>query len=524
MANLDDLLGATSIAPKKDSFSWADAPVEAPVEDKPVAKKAAWGAVKATTAVSIKDQEKEAEKKGSNTKTADAPRAPAQPASSGSSYSYSSPSERRGDDNGSYSSDRPRGERWSANTGQRTGYGGDSRDGGDRGDYARGGGSRYGGDSGEGRRGGDSGGWGEGRSEGRMRYNPDVPSHGGSGGGRRYGESGEGGRGERREHAEVPFPTQAPYMLYLTGLPWEGTEQEVRDLLPGFWGEELEAKVKNVKVPIKDGKLRHAFIEFADADSLRAALENSGREFMGRTATCLVAEPHVGDRRGDKFGGSSSSGGSGWGERRSGFGSGFDRERPSRYDGPSERKPLNVAPRSVASDSTSSSTSSSSSTTPKSNPFGTATASTRDIYADKPKQTAAAPATAAAAAATAKPAESSVRSTRSDARPDARSDSRSTEQTESRADTRDWKAKNFQPSGNFRAASSASSNGKSSQQQGERRGGDRSRAPRDDTDNWKSTGGKPAPQRKPTSPAAATLTPSAGAADKGNIFDALSDE
>lgn len=343
----------------------------------------------------------------------------------------------------------------------------------------------------------------------RDSYN-DRPSYGSRGGdGDDFGRGGD--RPERRERPEVPFPTQAPYVLYLSGLPYEGTEQDVLDLLPDFLGEDLNAQVKHVKVPIKDGRLRHAFIEFNDADSLRSALLLTGKQFMGRSATCLVADQPAGRRDDDRTrwgpsGGSSGGFSSGFG-RRDNFGdrdngprSGGGYQRPARFDErPVERKPLNLAPRSESASVDGGADK------PKADPFGGATASVRDIYADKPKP---APVARAAPAATS--------SARAPAKP----------QEESRADSRDsWRSKDkdFKPA--FRGGYPDRDTGRDSGRESGVRsaaGAAPKRNNQAQEGEWKSAGGGAKPQQQRTK--AAPLSSNANSGEASNPFDLLGNE
>lgn len=435
-------------------------------------KKPAWGGVSAVAAVSIKDQEAEAEKARSqgrngpqqrvlNSEGVPKPVSERPPSSGGiasAGWSNRRSDGPSGDERPSYGDRPPRGDSY----GDRPSYGGDR--------------PSYGGD--------------------RPSYG-DRPPRGDSYGDRPpRGEYGD--RPERRERAEVPFPTSAPYVLYLSGLPYGGTEADVLDLLPEFLGEELNAQVKGVKVPIKDGKLRHAFIEFNEADGLRDALTLSGREFMGRTVACLVADAPPARRDDGARWGSGSGFSSSFarrdnfdgGSRGDGGARGFGGQRPSRYDErPAERKPLNLAPRS--SDAGSSSNSGA-----KDDPFGGATATSRDIYADKPKP-APAPAAARAPRAPAKPA---------------------TGAEEPRADTRDWKAKNkdWKPStfGGDRQYEAAAPRAT-----GAGRGGARA-APQQEGE-WKSAGGGSKPQQQRSK--AAPLN-NANSGEASNPFDLLGNE
>jgi len=499
MASLTDLLGSTTMGPSKTTSSWADAPVEQQhvvVEEKaaPAAKKAAWGAVQAAPVASIKDLEMEEQSKSAKpakvSTSADRDGGPRGGASERSYTGYNGGDRPayNGGDRGSYNG----GDRYGNRGGDRGGYRG--YEGGSGGSYR--GGNREGGDEGEyGRRGGAP--YGD-----RPKFNPDMPSHGGAP---------RGERPPRAERPEVPFPESAPYILYLSGLPYEGTEDEVRDLLPEFWGSDLAPRVKNVKVPIFDNRLKHAFIEFEDADALRAALTNDGREFMGRKVACLVAEPPKNtsfDRYGRGGGDRNRRTGEGRGGFGGGFGGSYNPERPthprdrdaggfSDRPAPAERRPLNVAPRTV--DSTSSTPSSSS----KSNPFGGATASTKDIYADKPTKP-------VSPAAPPKPVESKSPTHASQPRDDG-----------------DWKSKksstDFKPAAGYRGASgSTKPQSDRKQQHGAGRGGQRFA---DDDGAWKTTGGS-APSQPRSKPSPAPVpSPQTSSSDKGaNIFDNLADQ
>lgn len=485
MASLNDLLGSTTMGSSKSTSSWADAPVEQQhvVEEKPApaAKKTAWGAVQAAPVASIKDLEMEEQSKSSKpakvstSADRDGGRADAPPRPYGERMPYNGGD--RAPYNGGYRDVRGGGSRGyeGGSGGYNRGY---NRDGDEEGDY--------------GRRGG-AGGYGD-----RPKFNPDMPSHGAP----------RGDRPPRAERPEVPFPESAPYILYLSGLPYEGTEDEVRHLLPEFWGADLAPRVKNVKVPIFENRLKHAFIEFEDADALREALTNDGREFMGRKVACLVAEPPK-NSSGDRFGrgGDRNRRTGGGDDRRGGFGNSFagsyNPDRPSYprdRDGggygdrpaPAERRPLNVAPRTV---DTSASASSASSGSAKPNPFGGATASTKDIYADKPR--------VATPVAPAKPVE--PKST--------------TQARTSDSDSADWRSnKKALPKSGHRYGGKPQSDQK---HQGAGRGGQRFA---DDDGAWKSTGGS-APSQPRAKPAPVQTTSSQTSAEKGgNIFDNLADQ
>lgn len=334
-------------------------------------------------------------------------------------------------------------------------------------------------------------------------------------------------RPERKERPEVPFPTEAPFVLYLSGLPYEGTEGDVLRLLPDFLGEELHSRIKNVKVPIKDGRLRHAFIEFEDAEALREALTFSGREFMGRKVACLVADP---PREEARWGHAPGSGFSGFGRRDNNGGGSWGGDRGDRMDrggmrrgfqDSAPRKPLNLAPRS----SDSASSTSTPSDKPRYDPFGGATASTRDIYADKPK-----------------PAPAPVSSSGpSSAGPRAPAKPHQQEEP-SRADRSDWKSKDASSKGprftSFGGRGGDDRPPRESRDSGFRggsRGGASSgshsgskHASNADEGEWRSTGGKPQQARQPkaaspsVAPASANTNASSG--DGGNRFDLLGDE
>lgn len=491
MASLNDLLGSTTMGSSKGTSSWADAPVEQQhvVEEKPApaAKKTAWGAVQAAPVASIKDLEMEEQSKSSKPAKVSTVADRDGGRGGASERPYAGSADRFGDRPSYNGGDRP-----SYNGGynreSRGGFNRGYEGGGGSGGYNRGGYNRDGDEEGDyGRRG--NGGYGD-----RPKFNPDMPSHGAP----------RGDRPPRAERPEVPFPESAPYILYLSGLPYEGTEDDVRHLLPEFWGPELAPRVKNVKVPIFENRLKHAFIEFEDADALREALTNDGREFMGRKVACLVAEPPK-NSGGDRFGRGDRNRRTGGDDRRGGFGSGFagsynpdrpthprDREGGGFGDrpAPAERRPLNVAPRTV---DTSASASSGSSASSKPNPFGAATASTKDIYADKPR--------AATPVAPVKPVE--TKST----------------QTSDR-DSGDWRsAKDKKALPTKPAYRGGKPQG--DQKQGAGRGGQRFA---DEEGAWKSTGGS-APSQPRAKPAPAqTASPQASADKGGNIFDNLADQ
>lgn len=113
-----------------------------------------------------------------------------------------------------------------------------------------------------------------------------------------YGrDRGYGGRGrersergyerEREERPPVPFPTSPPWTAHVGNLSYEMRQED----LDSFFIDH-GCEVKNVRLLTeRDGKPKgYGYVEFADEESLRRALDCSGKEYLGRPLRVGVAE------------------------------------------------------------------------------------------------------------------------------------------------------------------------------------------------------------------------------------------
>eukprot|EP01137_Pigoraptor_chileana_P025362 Opistho-2@94757 len=165
--------------------------------------------------------------------------------------------------------------------------------------------SRYGGD----------------RSYGNDRYGDRGNDRGGDrndrGGDRGYGDRGNrGGYGDRDggdrpsrptgPAGEARIPSQPPYTAFVGNLSWEATEDDLARFFDGL-------KISSIRL-VEDretGKKRgFGYVEFQDANSLKGAVDLTGRPFMNRDIKIDVSE-------------SKNTGGGGFGQRSGGFSGGF---------------------------------------------------------------------------------------------------------------------------------------------------------------------------------------------------------
>lgn len=116
-------------------------------------------------------------------------------------------------------------------------------------------------------------------------------------GGRDYGSRLERAQPQREE---LPLPTEPPYTAFVGNLPYDLTEEELSQFF-------TPSVTKSVKV-IKDRDDRpkgFGYVEFADLDGLKEALEKSGSLFQNRPIRVSVASPQQSKFAGedDKFDG-----------------------------------------------------------------------------------------------------------------------------------------------------------------------------------------------------------------------------
>lgn len=146
---------------------------------------------------------------------------------------------------------------------------------------------------------------GEGRNYGRGRgnYGRDENSFERREEGRREGFHREGREGGyERPHREprpprepVPFPENPPFTAYVGNLDYHTSEQDLAEFFAP------ESKVSNVRlVADKGGRAKgYGYVEFADLESLKNAVEKSGQTLLDRPLKIDVADakPAEGERR-----------------------------------------------------------------------------------------------------------------------------------------------------------------------------------------------------------------------------------
>ncbi|KAJ3096455.1 hypothetical protein HK100_005556 [Physocladia obscura] len=110
-----------------------------------------------------------------------------------------------------------------------------------------------------------------------------------------YRSNDRGDRGAHTPRGEVPFPTQPPYNAYVGNLSFEATESDIENLFAG-----LKVKsVRLIRDPSGSFK-GFGYCEFHDADSLRGAVALHGQNVNGRSIKIDISEskPNSGQRSG----------------------------------------------------------------------------------------------------------------------------------------------------------------------------------------------------------------------------------
>ena len=110
--------------------------------------------------------------------------------------------------------------------------------------------------------------------------------------------------------------------LYIGGLPWATTEDELRD----HFAQAGEIASIEIKVNPMDGRSRgFGFVEYVNEDDAQKAIAMlHDKEFQGRTLTVNEARPRE-ERSAGGGGGFNRGGGGGGGNSRGGGGGGYNR-------------------------------------------------------------------------------------------------------------------------------------------------------------------------------------------------------
>eukprot|EP01027_Heterolobosea_sp_BB2_P023821 GEZU01035835.1.p1 GENE.GEZU01035835.1~~GEZU01035835.1.p1 ORF type:complete len:547 (+),score=173.75 GEZU01035835.1:78-1718(+) len=215
-------------------------------------------------------------------------------------------------------------------------------------------------------------------------------------------------RREEREHKEFVIPSNPPFTAYIGNLSYDVRKDDIYEFFRDCEVESVRLVTDN-----ETGRLKgFGYVEFKSADGLRRALDQNGRDFLGRAIKLDVAEqqPQRGGDRPQRSGGffrdrdsrqeSSRAFDSDWRDKSIGPQPTFREERPRRDDRPSrgfedrprggfddfrrsesrdrdepkERPRLSLAPRTetAASDKPAEPAEAAKPAKPKINPFGAA--------------------------------------------------------------------------------------------------------------------------------------------------------
>jgi nucleolin len=107
----------------------------------------------------------------------------------------------------------------------------------------------------------------------------------------------EGGAGKRKQEDVVEPPakkqafsddTEGSCKIYIRGLPWRATEEEVQDFFKA-----CGSGPKSVELPLQDDGRSSgtAIVDFHDADGAAAAMELNGEDFNGRWLSIKYSTP-----------------------------------------------------------------------------------------------------------------------------------------------------------------------------------------------------------------------------------------
>ncbi|KAL0486477.1 RNA-binding protein sce3 [Acrasis kona] len=136
-----------------------------------------------------------------------------------------------------------------------------------------------------------SGGYGGRQPYRESSYEPsrENRSFGGSRPEGRYGEDRPPREQRQRQADSGNLPTEPPFVIYIGNLAFQVTKDDIAD----FFGNAVE----HIVLPVdheRDGRIKgHGYVEFADLESMRDALDKHGRDFMGRAIRVDVTEPQT---------------------------------------------------------------------------------------------------------------------------------------------------------------------------------------------------------------------------------------